>query len=328
MNSSLWRKIVGSAVVVGLILPMSVSAAGIGSRPAHPDPNNPRTQSIFIYNLSGGASKSDQLQLQNGLDEKATVEVYAVDGTVTATGDMTCKQKVEDKIDAGKWVVIPKQEVTLEPKENKLVDFTVTVPNKVDVGEHNACIVVQRKDTQPAATGGVQIQTRQAIRMAIVVPGDIHRDVAIDKFDIKNENGSQLYEIALKNVGNVSADVDVKLVVKDPAGNIVYQNGGVNAIIANETRQFRYESKLEPFWGGKYTAELSISYKKKAGEWGISQNQGELMTKTIEPKELFFWPSTTALAIIGGGLLLVIILVIVMAVVIKRRKKSIRFGNR
>lgn len=250
MNSLLWRKIVGAAIIVGLILPASVSAAGIGGRPANPDPNNPRTQSIFIYNLSSGAAKSDQLHLQNGLDEKATVEVYAVDGTVTATGDMTCKQKVEDKVDAGKWVNIPKQEITLEAKESKLVDFTVNVPGKVDVGEHNACIVVQRKNTQPVATGGVQIQTRQAIRMAIVVPGDIHRDVTIDKFDIKSENASQLYEIALKNSGNVSADVDIKLVVKDAAGNVVYKNGGVNATIANETRQFRYESKLAPFWGG------------------------------------------------------------------------------
>ena len=31
MNSLLWRKIVGSAVIAALILPMSVSAAGIGS---------------------------------------------------------------------------------------------------------------------------------------------------------------------------------------------------------------------------------------------------------------------------------------------------------
>jgi dihydroorotate oxidase B, electron transfer subunit len=328
MNSLLWRKIVGAAIIVGLILPASVSAAGIGGRPANPDPNNPRTQSIFIYNLSGGAAKSDQLHLQNGLDEKATVEVYAVDGTVTATGDMTCKQKAEDKVDAGKWVNIPKQEITLEAKESKLVDFMVKVPSKVDVGEHNACIVVQRKNTQPVATGGVQIQTRQAIRMAIVVPGDIHRDVTIDKFDIKNENGSQLYEIALKNSGNVSADVDIKLVVKDAAGNVVYKNGGVNATIANEIRQFRYESKLAPFWGGRYKAELSISYKKKAGEWGIGQNQSELITKDIEPKELFFWPSIMALAIIGGALLLVILLLIGLIFVIKRRKKSVKFGNR
>ena len=316
------------AVAAGVLWPSSVLAAGIGSRPANPDPNNPRTQSIFIYQLNRGASKSDQLTITNGLTEQANIEVYAVDGTVTATGDMTCKQKVEDKVDAGKWVNIPKQEITLEAKENKLVDFTVNVPGKVDVGEHNACIVVQRKNIQPVATGGVQIQTRQAIRMAIVVPGNIHRDVTIDKFDIKHENGGQLYEIALKNSGNVSADVDIKLVVKDAAGNVVYRNGGVNATIANETRQFRYESKLAPFWGGKYTAELSISYKKKAGEWGVGQNQGELITKTIEPKELFFWPSTMALAIIGGVLSLAILLLIGLIVTIKRRKKAVNFGNR
>ena len=85
------------AVAAGVLWPSSVLAAGIGSRPANPDSNNPRTQSIFIYQLNRGASKSDQLTITNGLTEQANIEVYAVDGTVTATGDMTCKQQVEAK---------------------------------------------------------------------------------------------------------------------------------------------------------------------------------------------------------------------------------------
>ena len=104
MKSLLWSKVVGAAMIVGLILPVSVSANGIGGRPANPDPNNPRTSSIFIYNLSGGASKSDQLYVQNGSDKEETIEVYSVDGTVTTTGDMTCKEKSEDKVGAGKWL--------------------------------------------------------------------------------------------------------------------------------------------------------------------------------------------------------------------------------
>ena len=82
------------AVAAGVLWPSSALAAGIGSRPANPDPNNPRTQSIFIYQLNRGARKSDQLTITNGLAEQANIEVYAVDGTVTATGDMTCKQQV------------------------------------------------------------------------------------------------------------------------------------------------------------------------------------------------------------------------------------------
>lgn len=329
MKSLLWSKVVGAAMIVGLILSVSVSANGIGGRPANPDPNNPRTSSIFIYNLSGGDSKSDQLYVQNGSDKEETIEVYSVDGTVTTTGDMTCKEKSEDKVGAGKWVSVSKKEVTLGANENTLVDFTVNVPSKADVGEHNACMVVQRKVKQSSNNaGGIQVQTRQAIRMAITVPGDIHRDVTIEKFNVKNSNSSQLYEIALKNSGNVSADVDVKLVVKDPMGNVVYKNGGVNAMIANETRQFNFDSNLAPFWGGKYKVELSISYKKKAGEWGISQDQNELITKTAESKELFFWPSTTALMMIGGGILLFIILIVIIVIKSKRNKKTVQFKKR
>ena len=142
MKNSLWSKVIGVAMIAGLILSASVSANGIGGRPANPDPNNPRTSSIFIYNLSGGASKSDQLYVQNGSDKEETIEVYSVDGTVTTTGDMTCKEKSEDKVGAGKWVSISKKEVTLGANENTLVDFTVNVPSKADVGEHNACMVV------------------------------------------------------------------------------------------------------------------------------------------------------------------------------------------
>ena len=308
-------------VAAGVLLPSSVLAAGIGSRPANPDPNNPRTQSIFIYQLNRGASKSDQLTITNGLAEQADIEVYAVDGTVTATGDMTCNQQVEEKKDAGNWVKLVKSDVALAPGASTNVDFAVTVPNKADVGEHNACLVIQRKaDPAAAKKGGIQLQTRQAVRMAITIPGNIHRDVTIDKFAVDN-NSKQLYNIAIKNSGNVSADVDVKLLVKDMLGNVVYQNGGEYAAIAEQVRQFRYESNLQPFWGGKYRAELSIAYNKKAGEWGVSKNQADLVSKTVEPIELFFWPSTGAWAIIAGVIAAVVIVIWRIVVLVKRSRK-------
>ena len=58
-----WRSLATMVVAAGVLWPSSVLAAGIGSRPANPDPNNPRTQSIFIYQLNRGASKSDQLTM-------------------------------------------------------------------------------------------------------------------------------------------------------------------------------------------------------------------------------------------------------------------------
>lgn len=312
-----------AAIIIGLAVNATpVAAAGIGSRPANPDPNNSRTQSIFIYTLDRGDSKSDQIIISNGLSEKADIEIYPVDGIVTATGDMTCKQQVEDKKDAGDWVKMSKNEVSLEAGASTKVDFTVNVPDKADVGEHNACLVVQRKkDTNSQdEQSGIQLQTRQAIRMAITIPGDIHRDVTIDRFAASGASGKQTYDIAVKNSGNVSADVDIKLVVKDMFGNVVYENGGQYAAIAEETRQLQYSSQLQPFWGGKYHVEVSIVYNKEAGEWGVSQNPDDLITKTVTPVELFFWPAPTAWVIIGGGLL-VLTLTIWRAVVLVKRKK-------
>ena len=54
MKNLLWSKAIGAAMIAGLILSVPVSANGIGGRPANPDPNNPRTSSIFIYTGGGG----------------------------------------------------------------------------------------------------------------------------------------------------------------------------------------------------------------------------------------------------------------------------------
>ena len=102
MKISRWRTVVAGLVLAGAMVPVPVGAAGIGSRPAHPDPGNPRTQSIFIYKLAHSETRHDQLRIDNGLGEQAEIEVYAVDGTVTTTGDMTCKQQVEPKTGTAK----------------------------------------------------------------------------------------------------------------------------------------------------------------------------------------------------------------------------------
>lgn len=49
-------------------------------------------------------------------------------------------------------------------------------------------------------------------------------------------------------------------------GNVVYKNGGEYAAIAEQIRQFRYESNRSHSGAVSTGAELSIAYNKKAGE--------------------------------------------------------------
>ena len=70
MKNLLWSRVIGVAMIAGLILPVSVSANGIGGRPANPDPNNPRTSSIFIYNLSVALRNLTNCMFKTGLIKK------------------------------------------------------------------------------------------------------------------------------------------------------------------------------------------------------------------------------------------------------------------
>lgn len=300
------------------------ATTGIGGRPANPDVNNPRTQSIFIHQLSGGQSTRDQLQVTNGTDEAADIEVYAVDGTATATGDMTCEQQSEQRDGAGGWLSLDKGVLHLAAKQSAPVDFTITVPKDADVGEHAACLVVQRKVAAQQTQGGIQLQTRQAVRVAIIVPGNIHREISIKQFTAEHVANKQQYNIVLANAGNVSADVQVELRVKDGSGAVVYKNGGQYPMIANKEKVLRFDSQLAPFWGGQYTAELTISYDKRAGKFGVSEDRSELVIKHADSVRLSFGPTIGAWAIIGGGAA-VVVGAIVWAI-LRRRKKLGRSG--
>ncbi|MEO6831832.1 MAG: hypothetical protein ABI378_05810, partial [Chitinophagaceae bacterium] len=183
----------------------------------------------------------------------------------------TCRQDAEARVGLGAWTVLSQSEVTLAPGKNVDVPFTVAMPDNADVGEHDGCIVfASADDVVDNSAGNVQIHTRQAIRLVATVPGDLKRDITIQSFDFKPTDGKAFYDVALKNVGNVSADVDVKVTVHSLFGNVLYSNGGGYPVLSNQVLQQQFEQTNKPLFGGWYTAQASIQYDKKAGEFGVN----------------------------------------------------------
>ena len=84
--------------------PDSVGASGIGGRPANPNPENPRTQSIFIHTFEETCRTEDEIIVANNTDQTNTIELYATDGAVTNTGAFTCQQRAEPHTDIGTWI--------------------------------------------------------------------------------------------------------------------------------------------------------------------------------------------------------------------------------
>ena len=308
-------KIIVIGVVFAIALAFGASAqeqssGGIGGRPANPDPNNPRTQSIFIHTLEPGESVDDQVRISNNSSEKQVVELLVVDGIVTSTGDYTCKQNSEEKTGIANTITLKQERVELEPNTNKVVDFTVKMPEDADVGGQNACLVFQApQNDEEVAGGNIRLRTRQAIRLVATVPGDLRREVAITNFDVSYDEMMPEYAVTVKNTGNVSVDADTRVEVKNLLGTTVVREGGQYPVLANQELEKVFSSTLEPLLGGVYKANVVVTYNSQPGAFGLEQGD-ETQEKASSSKYVYIAPSPTGTVIwfvIGVGLIAAVV---------------------
>lgn len=309
--------------VAGLA-PLASASGGIGGRVASPDPDNPRTNSIFVYSMKHGQTKTDQLTVINSTEKKQTIAIGSVDGTVTNTGAYTCRQNAEPVNDSGGWVKLSKNKVTLEAGDRVNVDFTVTVPQKADVGEHNSCLTLQSDAEDTSDGAGLHLRMRQAVRMAITIPGDLHRELSIDQFTAGKTNGLPVYSLTVANKGNVSADVNMQVSLKNMFGHEVDQVSGEYPVLPGESLSQSLTSDYRPMFGGLYSAHPSISYDKRLGIYGTQNTSGQdLETKTGDKVMVLLAPTVAGwLTIIG--LICGIAAAIWIFVTNQRHKRQIR----
>jgi hypothetical protein len=151
----------------------------VGGVPANPRDDNPRSEYIFVHTANPGDQIRDAVRVVNNTDKEKSVLVYATDSKRSSGGAFACKQRVEQRNDVGKWIVLDKDEVTLAPKTSEVVTFTINVPENAIVGESNGCIVIQDKEqTNLSSTGSsaITISTRSAIRVLVQIQGDIKKN--------------------------------------------------------------------------------------------------------------------------------------------------------
>ncbi len=335
----IWRRTVLLFVVGVLILPAAMVGAqtgGIGGRVANPDPDNPRTQSIFIYTLEHGEAKEDQLLVINRTEEEQTIRLGSVDGVVTNTGDYTCRQEAEPVEDSGGWVELSKTEVVLPAGGEELVDFTVTVPENADVGEHNSCLTLQSAEAEEAVDsatgGGIRLRTRQAIRMIVTIPGDLTRDISIANFMATHNLSGQDYSLTAANRGNVSADIYMRVQLTSIFENQWFtvegaETGGEYPLVPGESLTREFSTELKPIFGGWYKATPSLRYDKRFGAFGTQNEQASYETITGDSVDMFFWPTPLGWAIIVAIIVLVIALILHVINRAKRRRR-LRRGAR
>lgn len=274
---------------------LAIEDGGIGGKPANPRKDNPRSESIFVYELQPGANVQDAVQVINNTDVEKTLQVYAVDSQVASEGAFTCAQKIDQPVSVGSWIKVSKAEVTLAPHSFENVPFSINVPQSASAGESNGCLVVQDAKRASSGNTGISLSFRTAIRVSITIPGAITKDLSFTGLAYKKISPDTLrFSVGLKNNGNVSLDSDLKVQLKTLFGNTVKTAGGVFPVLNASEAVFNFEVD-EPFWGGWYKAAATASYNpdadKSVGESGS--------VKTITgPEIVIFTPPKPAAMLI------------------------------
>lgn len=311
MTKLRWAALLTVAVLYTAIISGTAFAAengGIGGKPANPRADNPRTESIFVYELKPNESVNDGVQIFNNTEETKTIAVYATDAIVSSGGAFACAQAADEIKDVGKWIQISKSTVTLSPGTNIVVPFSVTLPNDTQPGEHNGCIAIQEADAESANVGnGIALSFRSAIRVAITVPGEIKKELTIQNITLLGKSDKLIGTIALKNNGNVSLDATVDTDLTGMFGGSLQKISGTYSALPQTVTELNFEYK-QPYWGGFYKLQSKVSYNANTDE---SLGEGKA-TKTEEKSSsyIFIWPKLSALlielAVIAGIMLVAV----------------------
>lgn len=318
------------AVGLLLLVPMQTFAienGGVGGRPANPDPGNPRTKSIFIYQLKPGEQRDDGVLVSNNTSSEQTVSVYAVDSILSSGGAFACKQAVEPKNGVGSWITLQSDSVTVAPGASQVVPFTVSVPTNASVGEHDGCIALQAvsQTAKSSGTSGVVLSFRSAIRVAVTVPGKIVKRLAITSVKVTPSKDNKLLVVpSVRNDGNVSLDITTQINLQPLLGGASLRTKqGSSPVLPRSSESWQYEVK-RPFWGGLYRANVIAVYDANPNvQLGSSQNASQ---KSVQLTSAAFFVAPTPLAAVIELVVLLIILLLVLWLV--RRYLQAKHVNR
>ena len=204
---------------LGLFVTKNIYSAGyggLGIYPATSDPQNPFTESWFIYNLVPGEEKSDAFIVKNSSDKTVSAKIYPVDGTTTADGSFTLEGEKVDRVGIGGWVKVSSDEVTVGPGEEKRIAFTISIPRNASVGDHTGGIILENKDIQKGK--GVNVVSRVGVRIYETVPGQLVRKMKIGDFNYKLLNDQLVFFFSLENQGNVQLNPNGKIYIENNFG--------------------------------------------------------------------------------------------------------------
>ena len=218
-RSRLTRSLLALAITAAgfaLVSP-SANASDNGNWSVAPTGTNGNTpRDWFEYSLRPGEVIRDLVSVSNKTSAIKTFKLYATDAYDTPlNGAFALLQRDQTTKEAGSWIQLGFNNVTVPANSRADLAFQITVPPDAHPGDHAAGIVAEdtsQSTATPAPGKNIQLQQRVATRVYIRVAGALQPSLRVTQLVIRHQDpllppltGNGQAEIAYEvaNTGNV-----------------------------------------------------------------------------------------------------------------------------
>jgi hypothetical protein len=219
---------------------------------------------VFELNANAGDTISNQIKIYNTGTTLSTIEMNVEDfAPIGEEGEVVLEDAGDNAAySIAKWTSIDTKKFELNPKEQKVITFSIKVPANAEPGSHYGSISALVSGAVSSSTGS-SVSTKRGALVLIRVAGSAKEQILVDTFKSKNsfyETGPVDFEVKFKNSGNVHLKPAGFITITDMLGKQVAQlDIPQNNVIPGAIRQAPTTWDTNNLFGN-YTATLVANY--------------------------------------------------------------------
>jgi len=189
------------------------------------DPSQPGNRPYLSYTSAPGSTVTDAITVYNYGNVPQTFRIYAADAFNTEDGSFDVLPGDQSSVDAGSWVKIPQDNLTLPPGKQATIPISIDVPADASPGDHVAAILASSRAEGTGADGKViSLDRRTGTRLYLRVAGPVEPKLTIEGVSVDYSpslnplGGSATVTYTVANRGNVRLGGTSSVTVGGPFG--------------------------------------------------------------------------------------------------------------
>ena len=149
----------------------------------------------FEFRLDPGQEVSDEIRVFNAGSEPIFATVQIEDTTATGErGQAVISEAGTTTYSVASWTILDQDVIEVQPGEQRVIPFTVRVPEDAEPGGHYGAITVENVPQAGISGSGAVFAQKVAALMLVAVSGEVDEEVTLTDFFISTEQTKFRYD--------------------------------------------------------------------------------------------------------------------------------------